>query len=462
MRPMRWLRTLRGRILLASLVLVASIGTAFVADIGLGGLVFSVLLVVLFAGYLVRSMILPVEDVAGAARRLREGDRAARAEERTGVDEAATLTRDFNVIADAFEASLDESARRGSRLEAVLGGAVEGIAMADHDGRLVFTNDRMDAYWRELGLSSGGSIWDRLATLAELTPDADSYLPAFALLAADPESIVEDDFDVPSLRRYFHGYIAAVRGQDGSVIGRIFLLRETTTERAAEEAKERFLANVSHELRAPLTSILGFTELVREGAAGEVTSEQRRFLDVIDGNAHQLQGLIDDLLLAGRVGAGRLELDTEDIDLADLARTVLEPAEREATEKRVALELDAPDAVVFHGDPHRLTQLLRNLIVNAVKFTPGGGRVAVRVSVADGAARLEVADSGSGIPPEEHEQIFERFHRAESASEARIPGTGLGLAIAKAIVDAHGGAIAVRSAPGEGTTFIVDLPGESQ
>ena len=445
---------------LASLVLAASIGAVFVAELGLGGLVISVLLVFLFAGYLVRSTILPVEDVAGAARRLREGDQAARAVERTGADEAATLTRDFNVVAAALEASLDESGRLGSELEAVLDAAVDGIAMIDLGGQLVFTNDRMDAYWRELALPPGGTIWERLAALVELTPDADSYLPALALLAVDPEAIVEDDFDVPTLRRSFHGYTAAVRGPDSAVIGRIFLLRETTTERAAEEAKEQLLATVSQELGTPLTSILGFTELVREGAAGEVTSEQRRFLDVIDWNAQHLQALVDDLLLVGRAGEGRLELDTADVDLADLARAAVEMATREATEKRVALELDAPHSVVLDGDQRRLTQLLHHLVGNAIKFTPGGGRVAVRVTAADGTARLEVADSGSGIPPEEHEHLFKRFYRGAGASEARIPGTGLGLAIVKAIVDAHGGTVAVRSAPGEVTSFTVDLPVE--
>ena len=462
MAPMRALLTLRGRILLASLVIAVLIATAFVADLGLGGLVLSVLLIALFAGFLLHSTVIPVENVAGAARRLREGDRAARAEERTGAGEVATLTRDFNSVAAAFEASFDEAGRRSSQLEAVLESAVEGIAMSDREGRLVFTNSRMDAYRRELGMPSGGTLWERLATLAELTPDADSYTPAIALLAVDSEAILDDDFDVPSLLRSFHGYAAPVRGFDGALIGRIFTLRETTTERAAEQAKEQFLAAVSDELRTPLASILGFTELVRDGAAGEVTSEQRHFLDVVDRNARHLHALVDDLLFVGWDAEGRVELDTADVDLADLARTALEAAEREATEKRVALELDAPAPVVLHGDQRRLAQLLHNLIGNAIKFTPGGGRVVVRVSAADGAARLEVADSGPGIPAEEHAHLFERFYRAASASGAGIPGTGLGLAIGKAIVDAHGGTIAVRSAPGTGTTFIVDLPGEIQ
>ncbi len=426
--------------------------------LGLGGLTASAVLVFIFARYLVRSTIEPVEDVARAARRLREGDRTARAEERAGTDEASALTRDFNAMADTLATSLEEVGRQRSELQAVLDSAVEGIAMTDHEGTLVFTNERMDAFWRELGMTSGGTIWDRLVRLAQLTPDAESYGPAFTALAADPEAVLEDDFDVPSLLRSFRGYTAAVRGPDGSVIGRLFALRETTRERAAEQAKEQFLATVSHELRTPLTSILGFTELVRDGGAGEVTQEQRRFLDIVDRNGRHLQALVDDLLLIGRAGEGRLELETADVDFTDLARRVLEEAETDAAEKRVVLDLETGDSVVLDGDARRLTQLLHNLIGNAIKFTPSGGRVAVRVSSTDGTARLEVEDSGPGIAEGDQEHLFERFYRAATATGARIPGTGLGLAIVKAIVDAHGGSISVRSSAG-GTTFTIELPG---
>jgi signal transduction histidine kinase/CHASE3 domain sensor protein len=423
---------------------------------GLGG---SVLLVVLFALYLLRAAVQPVEEVAGAARRLREGDRTARVVERAGADEAAALTRDFNAMADALAASLEESGRRRAELEAVLDAAVEGIAMTDLEGRIVFANERMDAIWDELGTPSGGTIWERLERLAELTGEAASYGPQFDLLAADPEAVLEDDFDVPSLLRSFHGYTAPVRGPYGFVLGRLFSLRETTRERAAEQAKEQFLATVSHELRTPLTSILGFTELVRDGAAGTVSAEGRRFLDVVGRNARHLHALVDDLLLVGRAGEGQLELETADVDLAGLVREAVEAAEAEAAEKRVRLGLDVPGELILDGDARRLTQLLHNLIGNAIKFTPTGGEVAVRLGAGNGTARLEVADTGPGIAAADQEQLFERFYRAASASGARIPGTGLGLAIVKAIVDAHGGAIAVRSAPGEGTVFTVDLPG---
>jgi signal transduction histidine kinase/CHASE3 domain sensor protein len=427
--------------------------------LGAAGLVGSVLLLALFAGSLVRVAVRPVEEVAGAARRLREGDLAARVRARSGRDEASALTRDFNAMADALAASLEEVGRRSSELEAVLDSAVEGIAMTDQAGKLVFANERMETLWNELGLTGGGTIWERLERLAALTGEADSYGPQLDLLAVDPEAVLEDDFEIPSLLRSFRGYSAPVRGPYGFVIGRLFALRETTRERASEQAKEQFLATVSHELRTPLTSILGFTELVRDGGAGEIGPDARRFLDVVDRNARHLHALVDDLLLVGRAGEGRLELDAADLDLVEVARSALEAAQTEAAEKRVALELEAPGSLVLNGDARRLTQLLHNLVGNAIKFTPKGGRVTVRLDAEDGTARLDVADTGPGIPAAEQERLFERFYRAASATGARIPGTGLGLAIAKAIVDAHGGVISVQSAPGEGTVFTVRLPG---
>ncbi|NUT57060.1 MAG: HAMP domain-containing protein, partial [Thermoleophilia bacterium] len=424
----------------------------------LGGLVGTVLLVFLFAAYLVRSAIEPVEDVARAARRLREGDRTARAKERAGTDEASELTRDFNTMAATLARTLEDVGRQRSELEAVLDSAGEGITMTDPDGELVFSNERMETLWLELGMHSGGSIWERVARLAQLTPDPESYGPAFAAIAADPEAVLEDDFDVPSLQRSFHGYTAPVRGPYGFVIGRVFSLRETTTERAAEQAKEQFLATVSHELRTPLTSIRGYLELVRDGEAGELTREQDRFLEIVDRSARNLHTLVDDLLTLGRSATAGLELELDEVELDELVSECVESAGTEAAEKRIAVRLDAEPGLRVRGDRRRLGQLATNLVGNAIKFTPMGGSVDVSAHRDGGVASLEVSDTGIGIPAAEQERLFERFFRASSAAAAQVPGTGLGLAISKEIAEAHGGTITVRSAEGAGTTFRVELP----
>jgi len=426
--------------------------------LGLSGLAATVLLVFLFSTYLVRSTIVPVENVAAAARRLRAGDRTARTKERAGSDEAAALTRDFNAMATGLSDAFDDLARQRAELAAVLDAATEGIAMTDLNGDLVITNERMDALWRELGVAEKGSIWNRLAGLAELTGRPEMYFPAFAMLAADPEAVVEEGFQLPALERSFNGYSAPVRDPDGVVLGRIFSLRETTRERAAERAKEEFVATVSHELRTPLTSIRGYLELVRDGEVGELTRDQDRFLAIVDRSAEQLNGLVDDLLTVGRAAAAGLDLDLADVELDEVLAECVESFRTEAAERRIALRLDVEPGVHVRGDRRRLVQLASNLIGNGLKFTPMGGSVEIRATGGGDAAVLEVADTGIGIPPAEQERLFDRFFRASGAAAAQVAGTGLGLAICKEIAEAHGGTISVESAEGAGTTFRVELP----
>jgi len=228
--------------------------------------------------------------------------------------------------------------------------------------------------------------------------------------------------------------------------------------RELDRLKDEFVALVSHELRTPLTSIRGYLELVLEEEAGSLTEEQRQFLGVVERNAHRLLALVGDLLFLAQVEAGKLSLDIGAVDLSAIAAESVETARPIAEEKEVTLTLATGPLALIAGDHSRLVQLLDNLISNGVKFTPPGGRVDVRVKSQRGNAVIEVRDTGMGIPSEEQQHLFERFFRTAKATEQAIPGTGLGLAISKAIVEAHGGQIAVASADGTGTTFRISLP----
>jgi len=238
---------------------------------------------------------------------------------------------------------------------------------------------------------------------------------------------------------------------------RRLLVGQNERLRELDGLKDEFVSLVSHELRTPLTSIRGYLELVLDGAGGSLTEEQDRFLRVVERNADRLLGLVGDLLFVAQVDAGRLPLEFDDLDLAQVAAECVEGARPAAEAKGLELILDAPPLAV-KGDRGRLDQLLGNLVSNAVKFTPDGGRVTVRVSAEDEGALIEVSDTGIGVPEAERDQLFTRFFRSSTATEHAIPGTGLGLVIAKAIAEAHGGQIAVESRQGVGTTFKVTLP----
>ena len=224
-----------------------------------------------------------------------------------------------------------------------------------------------------------------------------------------------------------------------------------------DEARNQFLAIVSHELRTPLTSIVSFIELIR-GEAGALTPEGLSFLDIIERNADRLHRLIGDLLMLDRVEAGALPLDLATVSIADLVTEAVRAATPGAAKQGVTLELSAFPGPPVTGDSRRLMQVLDNLIANAVKFSHRNGLVRVSTACDQGTWRIDVADSGIGIPPAEADQLFSRFVRGSNARTAGLPGSGLGLSIVKVLTEMHGGQVEVRSVLGRGSTFSVFVP----
>ena len=226
--------------------------------------------------------------------------------------------------------------------------------------------------------------------------------------------------------------------------------------RESDKAKSELISVVSHDLRTPLTSIVGYLEVIRDGEAGPLTAEQERFLAIVKRNADRLLTLANDLLFISRAEAGRIDLNFEELTLDRVAADAVENQRPDAVAHRVGLQLESSLSAPIMADRRRLDELIANLVSNAVKFTPAGGSVAVAVTSGEGCVRLEVSDTGVGIPLDQQEHLFERFYRSPDASGT--PGAGLGLAIVKAIADAHDARITVRSRLGEGTTFRVEFP----
>ena len=231
-------------------------------------------------------------------------------------------------------------------------------------------------------------------------------------------------------------------------------------ERAEElmRMKDDFAAAVSHELRTPLTSILGYLELLEENP--DRSADDAEYLAIVQRNAERLMRLVGDLLLVAEVEDRVLALELDDVDLRDLARECVLAAMPAADKKQIDLELHVASPERLHADPVRLAQIMDNLVSNAIKFTPEGGRVTITTGSRDRQVVFEVADSGIGISSADQAQLYDRFFRTRDAAVRATPGTGLGLTITKAIVDAHGGSIEVRSTVGVGTTFTVVLPRE--
>jgi signal transduction histidine kinase len=225
------------------------------------------------------------------------------------------------------------------------------------------------------------------------------------------------------------------------------------------QLKSEFVTVVSHELRTPLTAITGYMELLLEGQMGPVTAAQRQCLGIAMRNAARLVELIDDLLDIARIEAGKVELKRTALDLALLIQevaTALRP-QIEAKGQRLTLDLTAA-LPTTSGDAERVRQILMNLLSNAHKYTPSGGSITVTAGREADRVRIEVHDTGIGLAPEDQARLFTKFFRAQHPMAREVGGTGLGLAITRSLVELHGGAIAVVSAPGQGSTFSVTLP----
>lgn len=269
---------------------------------------------------------------------------------------------------------------------------------------------------------------------------------------------------------------APLLGEDGSRSGTIFIFRDMTASRELErlrrldQMKSEFVANVSHELKTPLTSIRAYTEALQDmadsvrakgGDLAETGATMREFLDVVIEEADRLLGLINDLLNVARIQAGKLKLNLSKVHPHSIVTEILKLSKVQSDKHQIVLELaDGLPEIVM--DKEKMKEVTINLLSNAIKYSPKGGKVWVRMNMVEGNLRLEVEDQGIGIAPEHREKVFEQFFRVDSSLTYEVPGTGLGLAIVKAIVDAHGGKIELRSELGKGSAFTVWLPARTQ
>ncbi len=259
--------------------------------------------------------------------------------------------------------------------------------------------------------------------------------------------------------------ITARHDAAGDVEGYLYVATDVTDERRQARLKDEFVNLISHELRTPLSSILGYVELISDDDEHPLSAEQSKYLATVERNAQRLLRLVSDLLFTAQVESGQFALQERDVDLQTVVSASVESAKPVAEARDVRVVLSHPAAAPHAwGDPTRLGQAVDNLVSNAIKFTPSGGRVAITLSTTAGddqereMALISVSDTGIGIPADEIDRLFSRFFRASTATQFAVPGVGLGLTITQAIAVAHHGNIRVASTVGEGTTFTFALP----
>jgi two-component system phosphate regulon sensor histidine kinase PhoR len=245
----------------------------------------------------------------------------------------------------------------------------------------------------------------------------------------------------------------------GKEIGAVIVLNDVTRLKKLEKIRRDFVANVSHELKTPVTSIKGFLETLREGAIDD-PENAHRFLEIISKNADRLSSIIEDLLILSRLDKedDGGEVVTETYSINELVDSTMKDCVKKALSKDIELVSDLPDEIQARINPTLLRQALVNLVDNAIKYSEPGKKVLIRALSDSNCIALSVTDEGCGISKEHHSRIFERFYRVDKGRSRREGGTGLGLSIVKHIVNAHGGRISLESSPGKGSTFNLYIP----
>lgn len=372
---------------------------------------------------------------------------------------------------DALERERTLLAETARTLRGVLRAASEvSIIATDVEGQIILFNsgaERMLGHAAEtmVGQQSLCALIDteELARLARTLPDTPPLSPFRALVArAEKEGAETREWHYLALsgdRIAVSQTITAIRDDAGVLTGFLSVARDITESLRSEQAKNAFIATVNHELRTPLTVINGALKLVNSGALGALSTQAATVLRAAEGNGERLGLLINDLLDAEKLAAGMMVYRNEPVAVTDVVEAAVESTRSYLSDRGVLLHLFADDPTLrVQVDPLRLTQILVNLVSNAIKFTPPGQRVDVSVSRGDGVARICIRDRGPGIPREFRSHVFERFAQADNSDRRRPGGTGLGLAISHDLVIGMNGQIGFEDAEGGGTTFWVSFP----
>jgi PAS domain S-box-containing protein len=396
-----------------------------------------------------RRLTRPLAELRRAAVRISGGDLATRAPV-DATAELGELGRTFNAMAGRLQDTIRAISDERNRIEAIVAGMTDAVIATDRHDTIVLLNGAAQDLLRvtrddALGRTAPAVFGTRRR--AALLPAA----PAYGRATAEelPPGTMGD--------RVIEAHCAPVRTSAGEVTGAVAVLRDVTELRQTERLRRELTANVSHELRTPLTSIKGFAETLLDGAMREEETA-RRFLSIINSETDRLVKLVDDLLDLSLLESRRVTLDPKPVDLGGLVTHTVDKLRPIAAHSQLTLVQSAPPGIVVFADADRLEQVLTNLVDNALKYTPPGGRVEVQVAAVNGEVEVVVNDTGKGIRPEDLPHVFERFYRSDRSRTRGSGGTGLGLAIVKHIVEAHGGRISVSSRPNEGTTFTVTIP----
>lgn len=395
-----------------------------------------------------RRITRPIEDMTRGAEQFETGN----LEHRLYVPESlelGALAQAMNRMADQLDERIKTETRQKNELIAVLSGMVEGvIALGPHDNIISINSSAADFFNVNTPVTPGKNISDWVRNLA--------FLDFFEKARNAMENL---EADIPlndKGKRTIHIRTAPLLDEKNRRSGTLIVFSDVTTLRRLETMRRDFAANVSHEIKTPLTSIRGFVETILTDRE-QLSDNQRHFLEIIDKNVNRLMAIIDDLLQLARIEKEGSELRWDIALIRPVLENAIQTLKGEAQKKNIRITLECDDKLSVSMDSSMIEQAVVNLIDNAVKYTENNGEVMITVS-RDSMVKIHVADTGYGIENEHLPRLFERFYRTDKARSRQQGGTGLGLAIVKHIMLAHKGDVTVESTPGKGSVFTLHLP----
>ena len=406
-------------------------------------------------GYIfMRHIVRPLEEVGRGLERLERGEFGARVPERSD-DEIGTLARTLNRVEERLEATIHSLVAQRNERDAILSSMVEGLVAVDGEDRVLLANGAA----RSLLAPTGGEWEGRLLLEVARIPQ----LVEFVAEVRRSEWPLGTELVVREGRpRYLEVNGAPLHLADGAPRGAVVVFNDVTRLRKLEEVRREFVANVSHELKTPITAIQGFLETLLDGGALEDRDSARRFLEILQRQSDRLRAIIEDLLYLSRIEYEEREIAKHPVDLGTVIERTLANYEHTARGRGIELQTHFETSQrIVEGDASLLSRAVDNLVDNAIKYSSSGSPVQVVLAAAGPDILLQVVDRGIGIPPEHLPRLSERFYRVDTARSRELGGTGLGLAIVKHIARAHGGSLEFESRLGEGSTFTIRLPGAS-
>jgi two-component system phosphate regulon sensor histidine kinase PhoR len=418
-------------------------------QIALGGLIIAVFAAILSLA-VSRRITRPIEQIKRTAESIARGNFQATSQVDQS-NEIGSLSDAINTMAGQLRDRIDTVMRQRNEIEAMLSSMIEGVIAVDRDEHIISMNQAAAAMFScDAAKVQGRSIQEVVRN---------TVLHDFVKTALTSQEPVERDIVLYSdVERIINAHGTILQGGEHRA-GALIVLNDVTRLWRLENIRRDFVANVSHEIRTPITAIKGFVETLRDGSVKD-PRESSRFLGIVEKHADRLEAIIEDLLSLSRIerGAEGEHINLQVGRIRDVLVAAIQVCEVKAAPKKITLELSCSEELKAAINPALLEQAVVNLIDNAVKFSDEGSTVLVKAVQRDDQISISVSDQGCGIEKEHLPRLFERFYRVDKARSRQMGGTGLGLAIVKHIAQAHGGRVSVESTPGKGSTFSIHIP----